>query len=137
MVDLIPGSYFRFPRFPSLIDDDDDWGLASTTPSNLSISEDTQHVFVEAAVAGLDPKDIDVTFDKGVLWIKGEAKEEEENKDKKYFRRLSQSYSYRVMVPGDLDHNAEPEVTYKNGVIKVAFAKSPKTQPKKLTVKTK
>lgn len=137
MVDLIPSSFFRFPRFPSLLDDDDDWGLTTTSQGNLSVSEDEKNVYVEAAVAGLDPKDIEVTFDKGALWIKGEAKEEEEDKKKKYFRRLSQSYSYRVMVPGDLDHNAEPEVTHKNGVLKVTFAKSPKSQPKKLTVKSK
>lgn len=137
MVDLVPGSFWRFPRFPSIWDEDEDWGLTVSPPSGLSISEDDKHVYVEAAVAGLDPKDIDVTYDKGVLWIKGEAKEEEEDKRKKYYRRSTQSYSYRVMVPGDLDQNVEPDVTSKNGVVRVAFTKKPKTQPKKLTVKAK
>lgn len=137
MVDLIPRSFWRFPRVPSLWDEDEDMWLTTTTPSGLSISEDDKHVYVEAAVAGLDPKDVEVTFDKGVLWIKGEAKEEEEDKKKKYYRRSMQSYSYRVMVPGVLDSDVEPDVTCKNGAVNVAFTKAPKTQPKKLTVKSK
>lgn len=132
--DLTP-YFWRFPtmRLPSLWEDDDDWHGPANVPSGLSISEDDTSVYVSAALPGVDPKDVEVTFDKGYLWVKGEAKEEE--KEKKFYRKATSSFSYRVAVPGDLDSNAEPDASYKNGVMTVSFAKSPKTQPRKIAVK--
>lgn len=134
--DIMRGTLLNWPnlRFPTAWDEDDDMSMTVSSPSGLSISEDDKYVYVEASMPGLDTKDIEVTFDKGVIWIKGEAKEEE--KAKKYYRRASRSFSYRVAVPGEIDPNTEPEATYKNGVMTVMFTKSPKTQPKKITVKS-
>ncbi|MEM3063525.1 MAG: Hsp20/alpha crystallin family protein [Nitrososphaerota archaeon] len=128
---LIPASFWQFPSLKSFWEDED-WEI-TTTPSGLSISEDDQNVYVEAALPGLEPDDIEVSFDKGVLWIKGEAKEE--TTKKKYYRKATSSFSYRVVVPGDLDPNKEPTASYKNGLMRVTFAKSPASQPKKIKVK--
>jgi len=131
--DLIPSSFWSFPsfRFPSLWEEEKE--LTVGVPSGLSVSEDEKSVYVEAAVPGIDPKEIEVTFDRGILWIKGEAKEEE--KKKKYYRKASRSFSYRVAVPGEIDRKVEPSATCKNGVMTVAFTKSPKILPKKISVK--
>ena len=62
---------------PSLLEDEEEWLLPLTDViSGLSMSEDDKNVFVEASLPGIDPKDVEVTFDKGVLWIRGSAKEE-------------------------------------------------------------
>jgi HSP20 family protein len=99
----------------------------------LSVSEDEKNVYVEAALPGIDPKDVEITLDKGILWIKGEAKEEE--KQKKFYRKSARSFSYRVAVPGDINTKVEPNAVSKNGVMKVTFAKSPAAEPKKIAVK--
>lgn len=127
--DIVPRSLWNlsFPRF-----DDDDF-VFPNVPGGLSISEDEKNVYVEAAVPGIEPDDVEITYDKGMLWIKGESKKEEERK--KYYRRATNSFSYRVAVPGDIDQNVEPEAEYKNGIMTVAFAKSPKTEPKRIAVK--
>lgn len=132
--DLIPSNFWTFPsfRFPSLWEEEEK-EIISGIPSGLSVSEDERNIYVEAAVPGIEPKDIEVTFDKGILWIKGEAKEEE--KKKKYYRKASRSFSYRVAVPGEIDLNAEPVATCKNGIMTVTFPKSAKAQPKKIAVK--
>lgn len=130
--DIVPGSFWRFPSVRSFWDDEEDISL-SNAPSGLSISEDEKNVYISASLPGIDPKDIEITFDKGVVWIKGETKEEE--KQKKFYRKATSSFSYRVAVPGELDQNKEPEASSKHGVMTVTFAKSPKTQPKKITVK--
>lgn len=133
-LDLLPRTLWRMPA----VWDDEDEGLFSTysSASGVSISEDEKNVYVSVAVPGVEEKDIDITFDKGVLWVKGEA-DKEEKKDRKYYRRSTSSFSYRVSVPGDLDQNAEPEADYKNGVMHVVFPKSPKSQPKKISIKSK
>lgn len=133
MNSLIPRSVFEWPRFPKLWDEDEDLFMTASHPSGLTVSEDEKHVFVEAQVPGVDADKIEVTFDKGVLWIKGQ--QEQEEKDKKYYRKAASSFSYHVRLPDNVDSAQEPEATCKNGVMKVVFKKTPETVAKKITVK--
>lgn len=130
--DIVTRNNFPFSRFPFWTDEED-W-TPTTSPSGLAVSEDDKKVYIEAAVPGIDPEDIEVTVDKGVVWIKGETKQEET--EKKYYRKATSSFSYRVAIPGEIDQNSEPEATSKNGVMTVAFTKAEKVQPKKIAVKT-
>lgn len=135
--DLVTRNFWNFPtlRLPSIWEDEEDGFLNfPSIPSGLSVSEDERNVYVEAELPGLKLEEVDVTFDKGVLWVKGEAKEEDKNK--KYYRRSHRSFSYRVAVPGEIDTTREPEAQYQNGVMTVTFAKSPQSQPKKIAVKS-
>jgi HSP20 family protein len=136
--DIVPKSFWSFPqiRIPSPRDWEDEWLTLPGFSNGLTVSEDEKNVYVDAALPGVKPEEIDVTFDKGYLWIKGETKEEEGDK-KKYYRKASSSFSYRVAVPGELDQNAEPEASYEHGIMRVTFTKVPKTPPKKISVKTK
>jgi len=135
VLELIPRRMLSFPSIPSLWDDDDDWLTAPSTQSGLSVSEDDKNVYIEASVPGIDPDNIEVSYQDGHVWIHGEVKEEQKDKSRKYYRQARQSFSYRIAVPGDVDTNKEPEATYKNGVMTVAFAKSPANQPKRIKVK--
>jgi HSP20 family protein len=131
--DLVPRSFFGPSRLPDFFEDD--W--SSFLPSSgLTVSEDEKAVVVEAAVPGLDPKEVEVTFDKGVLWIRGNKHDEEKDEQKKFYRKASSSFSYRIAVPGEIDESKEPEAVCKNGVMKVTFHKRPQVEPKKITVKT-
>jgi HSP20 family protein len=137
MVNLVPRSFFS-PRFPGFWDnDDDDFFGTISAPSNsgLSVSEDEKNVYIEAAVPGIDPDKVEVTYDKGALWIRGNQENEEKDEKRKYYRKASSAFSYRVAVPGNIEEKSEPQATCKNGVMKVSFAKIPETQPKKITVK--
>jgi HSP20 family protein len=135
--DLIPNRLLSFPslQLPSIWNDEDDWLTAPSSPSGLSISEDDKKIYIDAALPGIDPKNIEITFQDGYLWIKGEIKEEQKDKNRKYYRQASKSFSYRVAVPGDIDNSIDPTATYKHGIMTVAFMKSPKSQPKKIQVK--
>jgi HSP20 family protein len=133
-LDLIPRSFLNLPRMSSIFDDIDNWQTMLPS-SGLSVSEDENHVYVEAAVPGVDPDQIEVTYDKGVLWIKGSSQQEEQDKNKKFYRKAANTFSYHVTVPGTIDESKEPEAICKNGVMKVIFDKMPEVQPKKLNVK--
>ena len=132
MRDLVPSRLWQ--PLPSVFDDDE-WPMLFQNPSGLSVSEDESKVYVETQIPGVDPKDIEITFDDGVLWVRGETKKEEENKSRKYYRRASSSFSYRVSVPADVDQNADPEAVSKNGIMTITFSKFPKKQPRKIAVK--
>lgn len=132
--DLLARPFFRMPLTP-FWEEDEDFSLSRGFPGGLSVSEDEKNVYVEVAMPGINPDDVEITFDKGVLWLKGEAKEEES--EKKFYRKAARSFSYRVAVPGELDQNVEPEASSTHGVMKVTFAKTPQSQPKKISVKKK
>ncbi len=134
--DITPRSFWTFPTMRSLMDEVDDLVVSPTSTSGLSVSEDDHNVYVKAAVPGIDPKDVEITFDKGVLWIKAESKQEEKDAKQKVYKQMASSFSYRVVVPGELDQAKEPEATYKHGIMTVAFAKLPQSQPKKIAVKS-
>lgn len=126
-----------FWRLPAVFDEDEDnWIAPFSANSGISISEDEKNVFVSVAIPGVDEKDIEVTFDKGTLWVKGESAQEEADKKRKYYRKSANAFSYRVSVPGDIDSTKEPDATSKNGVMTVTFSKSPSSQPKKIAVKS-
>lgn len=133
--ELIASPFWKTPSLlSSSLWEEDEALLPSTTSINsLSISEDEKNIFVEAAVPGLNSKEVEVTFDKGILWIKGEKIEEE--KKKKYYRKATSSFSYRIIVPGEIDQNIEPTAEVKNGIATVTFTKFAKSQPKKIAVK--
>lgn len=133
-LNLIPKPFWNMP---TMVDDDEDLWLSNFSGgSGVSVSEDDSHVYVTASTPGLEEKDIEVTFDKGTLWIKGEKQEVEEDKKRKFYRRAESSFSYRIAVPGDLDLSKDPEATYKNGVMTISFVKSPQSQPKKIAFKS-
>ncbi|MCX6989687.1 MAG: Hsp20/alpha crystallin family protein [Chlamydiae bacterium] len=128
----------RFLNFPVTFpwSEDDLWGFEDNHQSGLAVSEDKDHVYVEAHLPGLKPDNIEVTFEKGMLWIHGEKKEEEEDKKKKFYRKASSSFSYRVQVPGAVDEKKEPEATFKDGVMKISFSKAQDSQNKKIKIKS-
>lgn len=119
-------------RWPDIWDDD---LFDREVTSNLNVYETKNQVVVEANVAGVANEDVDITFEKGVLWIQAKKKSEEKGDDRKYYSRSSFSYSYKVAIPGEIDLSKEPEVTVSNGVLKVEFKKSELAQPRKLKIK--
>lgn len=127
-------NFWRFPSItlPAWVEDIEDMLPTANMINGLSISEDEKNVYVEAAMPGLEAEDIDVTFQKGLLTIKGERKEEE--KGKTYQRKATSSFLYRV-TPGDVNTTTEPEANFSNGMMKVSFAKSPEAKPMKIEVK--
>jgi len=139
---LIPRSLLSFPlaRFPGFWEDMDAElqqleQYQTHEPSGLSVAEDKDHVFVEAAMPGLHVDDIEITLDKGILFIKGKRKESAEDEEKKYHRRANTSFSYRVTIPGRIDESKEPAAEYKNGLMTISFVKANHAQGKKIKIK--
>jgi HSP20 family protein len=122
---------------PSVWNDDDLWLPTPNTASGVSISEDEKNIFIEVAVPGINPENIDLTVKDNQLWIHGEQKEEESDKKRKYYRKANNSFSYRITIPSDIDQSVDPEASCTKGIMTITFSKSPKAQPKKIQVKSK
>lgn len=131
---LTTESFWRMPTIPfqSWIDEVENILPTSNLINGLSMYEDEKNVYVETAVPGLESDDIEVLFQKGILTIRGERKEEEQKK--RYHRKATTSYLYRVS-PDNVDVSVQPEATYNNGIMTVKFAKTPEAKPIKIEVK--
>ncbi|MFA5249814.1 MAG: Hsp20/alpha crystallin family protein [Parachlamydiales bacterium] len=120
-----------YPHLPSIFNDEELFNFNER--SGLSLCEDEKNIYVEAALPGLKADDIEVTYEKGTLWIKGEKSEEE--KEKKYYQKASSSFSYRINVPGEIDEKKEIDASYKDGIMRITFAKAKRSEPRKINVK--
>ncbi len=104
--------------------------------SGVSVYEDKDQLFIELAMPGLNADEIQISFEKGVLWAKGESKKElkEEKKDVKYHSNSSKAFSYRIPLPSKVEESIAPKAKLKNGVLTVSFDKPKASKPQQITI---
>lgn len=101
----------------------------------VRVYEENNHLHVEAPMPGLEAKDIDVKINNGILFINGECKKEENNKNKKFYSSSVRKYSYSIALPDQIDETKEREASYTDGILNISFPISKKEKAKKITVK--
>jgi len=105
--------------FPSLR------GAFSSKVPSVDVTEDKKEVTVRAEIPGMTQKDIDLTWHDGVLTIRGEKKEEKEEKGKsRYYRECSYGSFSRDIDIGKHVTWEKATAKYKNGVVTVALPKT-------------
>jgi len=114
---------------------DDGWNLASFTPK-VNVAETDKEVKISAELPGMDEKEIEVSVSDGYLTIKGEKKEEREEKEKNYYRmERSTGYFHRdIPFPCEVDADKSSAV-FKKGVLTVTLPKTQKAKGRQIEVK--
>jgi HSP20 family protein len=91
------------------------------------VSEDKKEVVVRAEIPGVDAKDIELTYQEGVLRISGEKKENKEEKGRnRYYRECRYGYFSKGIPLGERLDWAKAKAEYKNGILTVKIPKSEK-----------
>ncbi len=105
------------------------------TPA-CDVYEDGEEVTVRVELGGVEPKDVDIRFENGVLTLKGERKLEKEDKRDNYHRiELSYgTFTRSFSLPGTIDPD-RIRAESKNGILVVHLPKKPEAQPKSIQVK--
>ncbi len=103
----------------------------------VDIKEEEDRFVIYADLPGVDPKNIEITMEQGVLTLKGERSEEtkEEREGYKRVERVSGSFYRRFSLP-DIADAERIEAKGKNGVLEITLPKQEKAQPRKITVKS-
>lgn len=130
-MDMFKDMEDAFDRFPML----HSHGMKSFVPA-MDVYETDSAVVVKAPLAGINPEDVEVSVQKGVLTIKGESKKEHEVDEKNYYRKEIRSGSFyrEVALPAQVSEdgvNAE----FENGMLKITCPKAPAVVAKKVDVK--
>ncbi|HTP53338.1 MAG TPA: Hsp20/alpha crystallin family protein [Anaeromyxobacteraceae bacterium] len=105
------------------------------TPA-CDIYEDGEEIVVRAELAGVEPADVELRFENGVLTLKGERKLEKEDRRENY-HRLELSYgtfTRAFSMPATID-SEKIRAESKQGVLHIHLPKKPEAKPKSIQVK--
>ena len=105
------------------------------TPA-CDIYEDDDGVSVRFELAGVEPKDVDIRFENGVLTLKGDRKLEKEDRRENY-HRLELSYgtfTRAFSLPATIDAE-RIHAESKQGVLLIHLPKKAEAKPKSIQVK--
>jgi HSP20 family protein len=102
----------------------------------MDVSETDKEIEVTAELPGLEEKDIQLNLVDNVLTIRGEKKNEREEKDKDYHlvERSYGSFTRAVQLPAGINADDIKAVMAK-GVLKVTVPKSAPAQTRKIDIK--
>jgi HSP20 family protein len=140
LFDNFEGGFWRTPFRSSLFGVEPFWrGEASwgKVPA-VDVADTPKGYEITAELPGLDEKNIEVKVADGTLTIKGEKKDEREEKKKDYYlsERHYGSFQRSFAVPEGVDAE-KIEANFKNGVLTVTLPKTPEAQSKEKKIEIK
>jgi HSP20 family protein len=104
----------------------------------VDVEETEKEILVKADLPGIDPKAVEISVVNGILTVRGEMKEEKEEKKKNFHRleRCTGSFYRAITLPAGADAE-KVTATSANGVVTVTIPKRPEAQPKRIAVTAK
>jgi HSP20 family protein len=105
---------------------------------SVDIDEDNDAYHVTMELPGMSKDDVSISFEDDMLLVKGEKREEKEDKEKNYhyyerrFGKFERAFRIHTDVVKD-----KIDATFKNGVLHIDLLKAEKAKPKQIEVKIK
>ncbi len=123
---------------------DDDWFFPvfskRASEPEMDVYETEKDVVAEVNLPDINPDNVSVLVEEGVLKISGKEEEEKKDEGKNYWRKEIRKGSFQkaVRLPHEVDEN-KTEATYEKGVLKVVMPKieEKKKESKEIKVKSK
>lgn len=114
------------------------FGMGVMAP-RVDMRETDTAVEVQAELPGVTEKDVEVQLADGVLTIKGEKKQEREEKEKGYYlmERTYGSFLRQIPIPVEVEED-KVEAKFDKGVLTITLPKRPSAEAKakKIEIKT-
>jgi HSP20 family protein len=112
-----------------------DQGCGCPMVPAMDVTEEDNRYVVRADLPGLTKDEIEITFQGGVLTLKGEKKAETKVENGRTYcrERFEGKFARNLQLPEKVDVNAI-EATMKDGVLELILPFSPEAQPRKIQV---
>lgn len=109
---------------------------SSWTPA-VDVFEDKNAVKIVAELPGVKPEDVKLSVENSVLTIRGEKKQEAEEKTERVHRyeRSYGAFERAFALPNSVDPD-KIEASYGNGILTISVPKAEKARPREIPVKT-
>jgi HSP20 family protein len=102
----------------------------------VNLSEDRDHIYVEALAPGIDPASIDLAVVRNILTISGEKRRHPENIKPEAFHRSERAagrFVRTIELPIEVDID-QVKAEYRHGLLMVTLPKAEIAKPKKISV---
>lgn len=101
----------------------------------VDIYETDSALVLKADLPGVDPKDVDIRVENGVLYLKGERKFEKEVKEENYHRveRSYGAFTRSFSLPNSID-TEHVKAEYKDGQLTLTMPKREEAKPKTVKI---
>jgi HSP20 family protein len=124
-----------FDKFFAPEGDDQSNVVTSQWQPRVDIREESKRFVIAADIPGVDPKDIEIHMEKGVLTIRGERSSESKTEDGKFTRveRSHGSFYRRFALPDTADAD-QISASGRNGVLEIVIPKKPESTPRRISI---
>jgi HSP20 family protein len=112
-------------------------GGSAWTPA-VDVRENQNELRLDVELPGINPDDVDISTENGILTIRGEKHTERKEEDESRYHVVERSYgsfTRSFQLPPGLD-DSRIEATCDNGILSIHIPKSALPQPKKIQIKT-
>ncbi len=101
----------------------------------LDVVENKDEFVVKASLPGMNPDDLEITFNDNVLTIKGETKEDKEVKEEQYHLRERRQgvFSRSISLPNRIKSDAI-SANYDAGVLTLKLPKAEEAKAKRISI---
>jgi len=102
----------------------------------MDMYEEKDSIVVKTPLAGINPDNVQVSVEKGVVTIQGESKKEHEVDDKNYYRKEIRGGSFfrQVVLPTAVKEK-DVKAEFEDGVLKITCPKKEEEKAKQINVK--
>lgn len=125
-----------FDRFLNTGDNPDESSVVTSQwVPRVDIKEEADRFLILADLPGIDPKDVEVLMDKGILSIKGERQRETVEQSERFSRieRNYGSFHRRFALPDTADADSIT-ASGQNGVLQIVIPKRAESTPRRIQV---
>lgn len=108
------------------------WDLA------LDVAENKDAYVVKASLPGINPEDVEITYNNNTLTIKGEVQEEKESEDTQYHLRERRygAFTRSITLPAGVESD-KIEANYEAGVLTLRLPKAEEMKPRRISIASK
>ena len=101
----------------------------------VEVAETDTEVVVKAELPGIDPKHVEVSVTDDGLSIKGEARAEQEERKRNFYRRELRYGMFQRTIPLPTEvKGEEAKATFRHGILEVKVPKAERVRPKAVKV---
>ena len=113
----------------------DSWSMAIPA---IDMYQTDNEVVVKASIPGVKAEEVQINVTGDVLTLKGEVRQEEEQKDRAWHIREHRfgSFERSIVLPTDVKSD-KAEAVFENGILTVTLPKADEVKPRTINIKAK
>ena len=106
----------------------------------VNVSEDNEKIYISAEIPGLNQNDVELTLTREALTLRGEKKEEFEEREGRHRYHIERTFgSFQRVIPLNAEVDEDKvDAVFKDGVLSVTLTKTAEAQrkSKKIPIRT-